>query len=314
MEFIHKPIMLHECMELLNIKKDGIYVDGTVGGAGHSSSILSMLGKGGRLIAIDRDSEAVETAKERLAKVETQGEFTVVKARYSQTADVLQRLGVGKVNGILLDIGVSSYQLDNPDRGFGYMTEGKPDMRMGADEPIRTAYDIINEADQTELERIIRDYGEERYWKRIAQKIVSERKKRKIETTKELVRIISEAIPAEARREKQHPAKRTFQGLRIAVNRELEELESLLNRLDEILLPRGRAAIITFHSLEDRIVKTKFKEFENPCTCPPGFPKCICGKKAVGRIVTKKPVTPSEEEIKTNPRARSAKLRVLEWI
>jgi 16S rRNA (cytosine1402-N4)-methyltransferase len=179
MEFIHKPIMLHECMELLNIKKDGIYVDGTVGGAGHSSSILSMLGKGGRLIAIDRDSEAVETAKERLAKVETQGEFTVVKARYSQTADVLQRLGVGKVNGILLDIGVSSYQLDNPDRGFGYMTEGKPDMRMGADEPIRTAYDIINEADQTELERIIRDYGEERYWKRIAQKIVSERKKRK---------------------------------------------------------------------------------------------------------------------------------------
>jgi len=306
--------MLHECMELLNIKKDGIYVDGTVGGAGHSSSILSMLGKGGRLIAIDRDSEAVETAKERLAKVETQGEFTVVKARYSQTADVLQRLGVGKVNGILLDIGVSSYQLDNPDRGFGYMTEGKPDMRMGADEPIRTAYDIINEADQTELERIIRDYGEERYWKRIAQKIVSERKKGKIETTKELVRIISEAIPAEARREKQHPAKRTFQGLRIAVNRELEELESLLNRLDEILLPRGRAAIITFHSLEDRIVKTKFKEFENPCTCPPGFPKCICGKKAVGRIVTKKPVTPSEEEIKTNPRARSAKLRVLEWI
>ena len=301
-------------MELLNIKKDGIYVDGTVGGAGHSSSILSMLGKGGRLIAIDRDSEAVETAKERLAKVETQGEFTVVKARYSQTADVLQRLGVGKVNGILLDIGVSSYQLDNPDRGFGYMTEGKPDMRMGADEPIRTAYDIINEADQTELERIIRDYGEERYWKRIAQKIVSERKKGKIETTKELVRIISEAIPAEARREKQHPAKRTFQGLRIAVNRELEELESLLNRLDEILLPRGRAAIITFHSLEDRIVKTKFKEFENPCTCPPGFPKCICGKKAVGRIVTKKPVTPSEEEIKTNPRARSAKLRVLEWI
>jgi 16S rRNA (cytosine1402-N4)-methyltransferase len=259
MEFIHKPIMLHECMELLNIKKDGIYVDGTVGGAGHSSSILSMLGKGGRLIAIDRDSEAVETAKERLAKVETQGEFTVVKARYSQTADVLQRLGVGKVNGILLDIGVSSYQLDNPDRGFGYMTEGKPDMRMGADEPIRTAYDIINEADQTELERIIRDYGEERYWKRIAQKIVSERKKGKIETTKELVRIISEAIPAEARREKQHPAKRTFQGLRIAVNRELEELESLLNRLDEILLPRGRAAIITFHSLEDRIVKTKFK-------------------------------------------------------
>jgi 16S rRNA (cytosine1402-N4)-methyltransferase len=314
MEFIHKPIMLHECMELLNIKKDGIYVDGTVGGAGHSSSILSMLGKGGRLIAIDRDSEAVETAKERLAKVETQGEFTVVMARYSQTADVLQRLGVGKVNGILLDIGVSSYQLDNPDRGFGYMTEGKPDMRMGADEPIRTAYDIINEADQTELERIIRDYGEERYWKRIAQKIVSERKKGKIETTKELVRIISEAIPAEARREKQHPAKRTFQGLRIAVNRELEELESLLNRLDEILLPRGRAAIITFHSLEDRIVKTKFKEFENPCTCPPGFPKCICGKKAVGRIVTKKPVTPSEEEIKTNPRARSAKLRVLEWI
>jgi 16S rRNA (cytosine1402-N4)-methyltransferase len=314
MEFIHKPIMLHECMELLNIKKDGIYVDGTVGGAGHSSSILSMLGKGGRLIAIDRDSEAVETAKERLAKVETQGEFTVVKARYSQTADVLQRLGVGKVNGILLDIGVSSYQLDNPDRGFGYMTEGKPDMRMGADEPIRTAYDIINEADQTELERIIRDYGEERYWKRIAQKIVSERKKGKIETTKELVRIISEAIPAEARREKQHSAKRTFQGLRIAVNRELEELESLLNRLDEILLPRGRAAIITFHSLEDRIVKTKFKEFENPCTCPPGFPKCICGKKAVGRIVTKKPVTPSEEEIKTNPRARSAKLRVLEWI
>ena len=310
MEFIHKPIMLHECMELLNIKKDGIYVDGTVGGAG----ILTFFPcwKRGRLIAIDR-IEAVETAKERLAKVETR-EFTVVKARYSQTADVFQRLGVGKVNGIFLDIGVSSYQLDNPDRGFGYMTEGKPDMRMGADEPIRTAYDIINEADQTELERIIRDYGEERYWKRIAQKIVSERKKGKIETTKELVRIISEAIPAEARREKQHPAKRTFQGLRIAVNRELEELESLLNRLDEILLPRGRAAIITFHSLEDRIVKTKFKEFENPCTCPPGFPKCICGKKAVGRIVTKKPVTPSEEEIKTNPRARSAKLRVLEWI
>ncbi|HBN86056.1 MAG TPA: 16S rRNA (cytosine(1402)-N(4))-methyltransferase [Clostridiales bacterium] len=314
MEFNHKPIMADECMDLLNIKKDGIYVDGTVGGAGHASGILSRLGKGGRLIAIDRDSEAIAVAQDRLAKVETQGEFTVVKGKYSETAELLKQLKLGKVNGILLDIGVSSYQLDRAERGFGYMTDSKLDMRMGADEPVMSAYDIVNEADVTELEAIIRDYGEERWWKRIAQFIVAQRQKAKIETTQELVNVITAAIPAKARREKQHPAKRTFQGLRIAVNKELDELSTLLDQLDEILLPGGRAAVITFHSLEDRIVKTKFKEFQQPCTCPPGFPKCVCGKTPTGRIITNKPVVPSEDEIEANPRARSAKLRVLEWI
>lgn len=314
MEFNHKPIMASECMDLLNIVKDGIYVDGTVGGAGHASCILSGLGKGGRLIAIDRDSEAIAVATERLAKVETEGTFTVVKGRYSQTPELLKQLGIGKVNGMLLDIGVSSYQLDQANRGFSYMADSRLDMRMGADEPIRSAYDIVNEADVSELERIIRDYGEERWWKRIAQFIVERRSKSKIETTQELTEIITAAIPAKARREKQHPAKRTFQGLRIAVNKELDELSVLLDHLGEILLPGGRIAVITFHSLEDRIVKTKFKDYQNPCTCPPGFPECVCGKKPVGRIITNKPVVPSEEEIEENPRARSAKLRVLEWI
>lgn len=314
MEFSHKPIMADECMNLLSIKSDGIYIDGTVGGAGHATHILSRLGEGGRLIAIDRDSEAIAVAKERLAKVETKAGFTVVKERYSNAAQVLRQLGLGKVNGILLDIGVSSYQLDNAERGFGYMSDSKLDMRMGTDESIRSAYDIVNEADVQELERIIRDYGEERWWKRIAQFIVKEREKAKIETTGELVGIITAAIPSKARKEKQHPAKRTFQALRIAVNRELDELELLLDDLNEILLPGGRAVIITFHSLEDRIVKTKFKEFHQPCTCPPGFPECVCGKKPTGRIITSKPVVPSEDEMKSNPRARSAKLRVLEWI
>ncbi len=314
MEFSHKPILLDECIDMLSIKSDGIYVDGTVGGAGHSSAILAELGCNGRLIAIDRDKEAVDIAVKRLSALNADARFDVVKGRYSDIQEILQELGINKVDGILLDIGVSSYQLDNKDRGFGYMSDSGLDMRMGADENVKTAYDIVNYADSDELEKIIRDYGEERWWRRIVSFIVNEREKNKIETTGQLTRIITAAIPAKARKEKQHPAKRTFQALRIAVNNELGELEILISRLNDVMLSGGRVAIISFHSLEDRIVKNGFRQMENPCICPPGFPKCVCGRKPAIKIITKKPVLPSQVEIGENPRARSAKLRVAEWL
>lgn len=308
MDFEHVPVLFDEVMEALNIRPGGIYVDGTVGGGGHSAGICERLGDSGTLIAVDRDCEALEAAGKRLAGYGCDKKF--VHANYSDT-DEISRAAGAKVQGILLDLGVSSYQLDNPDRGFSYMNDAPLDMRMDDSDRL-TAYDIVNSYSQAELTRIIRDYGEERWASRIAEFICKERQQAPIDSTGRLTEIIKAAIPAKARRTGPHPAKRTFQAIRIEVNDELGHLREAVEKLPDLLDSGGRIAIITFHSLEDRIVKTEFERRLDPCTCPKEFPVCVCGKKADVKRVTRKPVIPTEEETEINPRARSAKLRVLE--
>ena len=307
-EFKHYSVMLSETIEGIAVKPDGIYVDGTLGGAGHSSVIASKLTTG-RLIGIDQDGDAIEAAAERLEPYKER--VTIVRDNYENIPAVLDRLGIGQVNGILLDLGVSSYQLDTAERGFSYMADAPLDMRMD-DRMEKTAADIVNGYTETELFHIIRDYGEDSFAKNIAKHIVMERAKRPIETTGELAEIIKQSIPAKIRMTGGHPAKRTFQAIRIELNRELQVLSDSLTGIIERLAPGGRLCIITFHSLEDRIVKNAFKTAENPCICPPGLPVCVCGRKPVGKILTKHPVIPSEKELAENTRSKSAKLRIFE--
>lgn len=309
MEFKHTSVLLDECIENLNIKADGIYVDGTLGGGGHSSKICEKLGENGLLIGIDRDSDALKAAEERLEKYSCRKIF--VQSNYSDIKDVLSGLEIEKIDGALLDLGVSSFQLDNSERGFSYMQEAPLDMRMSQDDEF-TAYDVVNTYSKKELARIISKYGEERWSSRIADFIEKARKEAPIETTTQLVDIIKSAIPAAARRDGPHPAKRTFQAIRIEVNDELGQLERAVMEFCDCLAPKGRLCIISFHSLEDRIVKEAFATRANPCTCPKEFPVCVCGKVADIKRITKKPILPSEEELEENPRSRSAKLRVCE--
>jgi 16S rRNA (cytosine1402-N4)-methyltransferase len=308
MEFKHVSIMLNECMEGLNIKQEGIYIDCTMGGAGHSSAILERLSSRGMLIGIDQDKEALEAASKRLQKFNN---VKYVHNNFYNIDDILKELEISQIDGILMDLGVSSYQLDNAERGFSYMQDAPLDMRMNSDSSF-SAYEVVNQYSEDELYKIIRDYGEEKFAKRVAKFIVDRREQKSIDTTFELVDIIKAAIPAKARREGPHPAKRTFQAIRIEVNKELEILGKTIEDGVNRLKSGGRIAIITFHSLEDRIVKNRFKDLENPCKCPKEFPICICNKQPVVKIMTKKPIEPSEEEININPRSRSAKLRIAE--
>lgn len=310
MEFKHVSVLLNECLEGLNIKEDGIYVDCTLGGAGHSSHILQRLSNDGLLIGIDQDKDALKAAGERLKDYKN---VKFVHSNFYDIDNILEELDIPKVDGILMDLGVSSYQLDEGERGFSYMKDAPLDMRMNRDRDF-SAYDIVNSYSMEDLWRIIRDYGEEKFAKRIAQFIVNKREEAPIETTLELVEIIKAAIPAKARREGPHPAKRTFQAIRIEVNGELEILNKAIEDGVSRLNKGGRMAIITFHSLEDRIVKLKYRELNDPCTCPKEFPMCICGKKPLVKLVSRKAIEPSKEEVEENPRSRSAKLRVLERI
>ena len=306
-EFKHIPIMLEEVIEGLDIKPDGIYVDGTLGGGGHSYEIAKRLVSGGRLIGIDQDEAAIKAAGARLSGFGDR--VTVVRSNYAQMVSVLQSLGIEQVDGILLDLGVSSHQLDNAERGFSYMEDAPLDMRMDRRQE-KTAGDIVNFYSQAELTRIIRDYGEDKFAAKIAAKIIGFRENKPVETTGELAEIIKSAIPMKYRLTGGHPAKRTFQAIRIELNRELEILEESIEGMLDILSDRGRMAVITFHSLEDRIVKSAFKKAESPCTCPPDFPICVCGKKSKGFVASRKPLIPSEEEMERNPRAKSSKLRI----
>ena len=309
MEFVHQSVMLNETIESLRIREHGIYVDGTCGGGGHALEIAKRLAPDGRLIGIDRDEAAQKAAGERLQAY--RGVAEVVRGNYSEMPEILAERGIRKVDGILLDLGVSSYQLDTAERGFSYMHDAPLDMRMDQRET-RTAADIINGASEAELTRILRDYGEERFASRIAKHIAERRKEKRIETTGEFVEIISESIPMKFQKNGGHPAKRSFQAIRIELNGELAQLTDSIDSMIELLNDGGRLAIITFHSLEDRIVKSAFRRNENPCTCPPGFPVCVCGKKPKGFSVFRKPLLPGEEELGTNPRSKSAKLRVFE--
>ena len=309
MEFKHYSVMLNETIEQLNIRPDGIYVDGTLGGAGHSLEICKRLTTG-RLIGIDQDADAIAAASERLK--DYKDKVTIVRSNYAQMKEVLHDLGIDKVDGILLDLGVSSFQLDTPERGFTYRSEDAPlDMRMD-DRQTLTAKDIVNEYSEMDLFRIIRDYGEDRFAKNIAKHIVSARAVKPIETTGELNAIIKGAIPMKVQVTGGHPSKRTYQAIRIELNHELDVLRDNLDDMIELLDDGGRICIITFHSLEDRIVKSSFKKNENPCTCPSNFPVCVCGNKSKGHVVTKKPILPSEKELEENSRSKSAKLRVFE--
>ena len=306
MEFKHISVMFEEVIEGLDLKPDGIYADGTLGGGGHSSGICAGLGENGLLIGIDRDRDALIAGEKRLSQYGCRKEF--VQSNYSEIKTVLEDLGVQGLDGALLDLGVSSFQLDNPERGFSYMQEAPLDMRMNRDDSL-TAYDVVNGYDKDEIRDIIHNYGEERWASRIADFIARERSKKPISTTTELVDVIKMAIPAKARRTGPHPAKRTFQAIRIEVNDELGKLKTALDEFLDVLNPGGRLAVITFHSLEDRIVKETFRRRYDPCTCPPGLPVCVCGK--VGDIEKPmKPILPTEEEIDSNPRSRSAKLRI----
>lgn len=309
MEFKHRSVLLDECIEGLNIKPDGIYVDGTLGGAGHSSEIVKRLSDKGRLIGIDQDEDAIKAAEERLKDYSN---VTIVRSNYEKMKTVLAELGIEKVDGILLDLGVSSYQLDTVERGFSYKYDTELDMRMDRRQSL-TAKDIVNEYSEKELFRIIRDYGEDGFAQNIAKHIVKARALARINTTYELNEIIKAAIPAKLRTNG-HPSKKTFQAIRIECNRELEVLKNTLNDMIELLNDEGRLAIITFHSLEDRIVKSEFKKQENPCTCPPSFPVCVCGNKSKGKNITRKPILPSELEMEENSRSKSAKLRIFEKI
>ena len=307
-EFYHVSVLLQECLDGLNIKPDGIYVDGTLGGAGHSSQIAKRLTTG-RLIGIDRDTVALHAAGERLAPY--QDNVTLVHSNFCEMAQVLKDLDIPGVDGILLDLGVSSPQLDDGERGFSYMADAPLDMRMNREDPL-TAHVVVNTWPQEELKRILYTYGEERYAPQIASAICRRREEKNIDTTLELVDVIRSAMPAAALREKQHPAKRSFQAIRIAVNDELGSVERVLRDAMDLLNPGGRLAIITFHSLEDRIVKTAMADAAKGCTCPPNFPVCVCGKKPKVKLISRKPIVASQEELDVNPRSRSAKLRVCE--
>ena len=309
MEFKHKSVLLEETIEGLRVKPDGIYVDGTLGGAGHAGEVCRRLSAKGRFIGIDQDQDAIIAAGERLA---VYGErVTVIRSNYCYMVDELKKLGIRQVDGILLDLGVSSYQLDNGERGFSYRTDAPLDMRMDQRQT-RTAADIINGYEEKELYRIIRDYGEDKFAKNIAKHIVAARQKAPIRTTGELTEIIRQSIPMKVQATGGHPAKRTFQAVRIELNRELDVLRESLDGMIDILSDGGRICVITFHSLEDRIVKTIFRKNENPCTCPPDFPVCVCGKKSRGKVITRKPILPGRQEQEENPRSKSAKLRVFE--
>lgn len=309
MEFHHTSVLLEPSLDHLAVRPDGIYVDGTLGGGGHSFHIAERLASGGRLIGIDRDEEAIRAASERLSPYRDR--VTIVKDNYGNIRDVLNSLEIPGVDGILLDLGVSSHQLDTAERGFSYMADAPLDMRMDQEEQ-KTARDIVNEYSEEELYRMIRDYGEDRFARSIARRITKEREQAPIETTGQLVRLIEQAIPRKVQKTGGHPAKRTFQALRIELNRELTILDEVIDTMIDCLNPGGRLCIITFHSLEDRIVKGRFRTAEDPCICPKNFPVCVCGRKSKGRVVTRKPVLPSEQEMEENPRAKSAKLRVFE--
>ena len=307
--FRHVSVLLNETIEGLNIRPDGIYVDGTMGGAGHGSEICRRLSGKGRYIGIDQDADAIQAATERLKEFESR--VTIVRSNYERFPEILAELEIPKVDGVLLDLGVSSYQLDTPERGFSYREDAPLDMRMDQRESL-TAADIVNGYSEKELARLIYDYGEDPAARSIARHIVKHREKKPITTTLELADIVRESVPPKVRMTGGHPAKRTFQAIRIACNRELEVLENTLGSMIEALTPGGRIAVITFHSLEDRIVKNAFKTAENPCICPPDFPVCVCGRKSKGRVVTRKPILPSEEELAVNSRSSSAKLRIFE--
>ena len=309
MDFNHTSVLLEETIDYLQIKPEGIYVDGTLGGGGHSFQIASKLTGSGRLIGIDQDDAAVEAAGLRLRPYEDK--VTLIRDNYRNARQILERLEIDQVDGVVLDLGVSSFQLDHAERGFSYKYDTQLDMRMDRRQSL-TAAEIINGYSETELYRVIKDYGEEQFAKNIAKHIVNTRKDKPIETTGELNEIIKAAIPAKMRAVGGHPSKRTFQAIRIECNKELEVLKDSLDDFIEMLKPQGRICIITFHSLEDRIVKTAFRRNENPCTCPPDFPMCVCGQVSRGRVITRKPILPSEGEITANKRAKSAKLRVFE--
>ncbi len=308
MEFDHKPVLLGETIEGLRIKPEGTYVDGTLGGGGHSSCILEKLNDQGRLIGIDQDGAAVAAAGERLGRFKN---VTIVRDNYCNILRVLETLGIEKVDGILLDLGVSSYQLDTPERGFSYNGDAPLDMRMDT-RSAKTAADIVNNYSCEELTHILRMYGEEKFAASIARHITAAREGGPIKTTGELVEIIRASMPAKVLKNAGHPAKQTFQAIRIELNNELKVLTDTLDVMIDLLAPGGRIAVITFHSLEDRIVKNIFRNAQDPCTCPPDFPVCVCGRTSKGRVVTRKPILPGEEELETNPRSKSAKLRIFE--
>ena len=309
MEFVHKSVMLDETIEALHIRPDGIYVDGTLGGAGHSREIAARLGDKGRLIGIDQDGDAIAVAGKRLEPFGDR--VTIVRSNYADMRNILDSLSIEKVSGILLDLGVSSYQLDNSERGFTYREDVPLDMRMDMRQP-RTARDIVNDYSEKELFHIIRDYGEDRFAKNIARHIVAARQNAPIETTGQLCDIIRAAIPAKVRTTGGHPAKKTFQAIRIELNHELDVLKDHLEEMIDSLEDGGRLCVITFHSLEDRIVKNIFRTSENPCICPPDFPICTCGRVSKGKVITRKPIVPTEKELEENIRSKSAKLRVFE--
>ena len=309
MGFEHKSVLLNETIEGLNTKPDGIYVDGTLGGGGHAYEVCRRLGEKGSIVGIDQDAAAIEAASARLKDF---GEkVTIVRSNYCDMKSKLHELGIDKVDGIVLDLGVSSYQLDTAERGFSYREDAPLDMRMDTRQKM-TARDIVNDYTEADLYRVIRDYGEDKFAKNIAKHIVQARAVKPVETTAELSEIIRASIPMKFQKKSGHPAKRTFQAIRMELNRELDVLRDSLDDMIDLLNPGGRLCIITFHSLEDRIVKSAFRKNENPCTCPPDFPVCVCGKKSKGSIITKKPILPSEEELEYNSRSKSAKLRIFE--
>lgn len=310
-KFSHKPVLLKECIEGLKIKYDGIYVDCTTGGAGHSAEILKKLGEDGLLICLDKDDEALKAAEEKLSDIDTKAKYRLVKSDFKDIGNALKSIKIDYVDGILADFGVSSHQLDENSRGFGYMQEGPLDMRMDTSNNL-TAKDVVNKYTSEQLEKIFFTYGEEKYTRRIVSEIIKCREDFEIETTSQLSKIVIDAMPRSARREQQHPAKRVFQAIRIEVNNELESIKELLEQVPSILKPGGRFLAISFHSLEDRLVKEKIKKLEDPCECPKSFPVCNCGKKPIGKAVNKKVILASPKELEENPRARSAKLRIFE--
>ena len=309
MDFKHVSVLLNETIDGLNINPDGIYVDGTLGGGGHAYEVCKRLSDKGRLIGIDQDGEALEAAREHLKEFEDK--ITLVRSNYCEIDTILKDLDIDKVDGIVLDLGVSSYQLDNIERGFSYKSDAPLDMRMDQRQ-VKTAADVVNTYSENELFRIIRDYGEDKFAKNIAKHIVMERQKKPFETTAQLSEVIKHSIPMKFQNKGVHPAKKTFQAIRIEVNKELTVLRDSIDKMIELLNENGRICIITFHSLEDRIVKTKFRENENPCTCPPDFPVCVCGKVSKGKVITRKPIVPGDKEITENKRAKSSKLRIFE--
>lgn len=309
MAFKHTSVLLEETVNGLTIKPDGIYVDATLGGGGHAFEVCKQLSNKGSFVGIDQDAAAIEAASARL--LDFGEKVTIIRSNYCDMKPRLQEKGIDKVDGIVLDLGVSSYQLDTADRGFSYRADAPLDMRMDQRQPM-TARDIVNDYSESELYRVIRDYGEDRFAKNIAKHIVAERGKNPIETTKQLNEIISHAIPMKIQKTSGHPSKRTYQAIRIELNRELDVLRDTLDKMIELLNPSGRICIITFHSLEDRIVKSSFRKNENPCTCPSNFPVCVCGNVSKGKVITRKPILPSEEELGENSRSKSAKLRIFE--